>query len=324
MKLSTAIRRFENSKSNATAAQLMQTITDAGRTPGVDDNEFIAALQLVYGWLANPSSEEEKLTAIQRLTRDLMLASVTLSDTEARFLVDAYYTMQDNRIRHDGQVRSMEKLQEREPHMVLSWLAKQSETLEDQVRRALDKYSAAHPDGQWLRSVVGIGPVIAAGLLAHIDIQQAPTVGHIWAFAGLDPTKKWEKGKKRPHNAELKVLCYKAGESFVKNCNRDGCVYGKHYQERKAFEIARNEEGYNKQNAANVLATRKIGKETEAYKAYSIGKLPPAHIHARARRWAVKLFLAHLHEQMYRRTFGKAPPLPYPVAHLGHTHVIQP
>ena len=37
----------------------------------------------------------------------------------------------------------------------------------------------------------GIGPVIAAGLLANIDIKQAPTVGHIWRFAGLDPTNKW-------------------------------------------------------------------------------------------------------------------------------------
>ena len=41
---------------------------------------------------------EETLTPILKLTRDLKNASVTLGDDEARFLVDAYYQMQANRI----------------------------------------------------------------------------------------------------------------------------------------------------------------------------------------------------------------------------------
>ena len=54
---------------------------------------------------------------------------------------------------------------------------------------------------RWARSIYGIWPVLAAGLLAHIDIEQAPTVGHIWSFAGLDPTKKWQPKTTRPWNA---------------------------------------------------------------------------------------------------------------------------
>lgn len=272
-------------------------------------------------------NEPKELTPVQRLSRDLAMAAATLSDAEVRFLVDAYYQMQDDRIRHDGQIRAMDKAphpeDKKEPHIILDWLAEQSSTLEDQIRRALDKYSANHPDGVWLRSVVGIGPVIAAGLLAHIDILQAPTVGHIWRFAGLDPTSKWEKGKKRPHNAELKVLCWKAGESFVKQQNRDGCIYGQFYRQRKEIEVRKNDAGDFAQQAADILVNRKIGKDTDAYKAYVQGKLPPAHIHARARRYAVKLFLAHLHEHMYRRAFKSEPPLPYPIAHLDHVHKIE-
>ena len=52
------------------------------------------------------------------------------------------------------------------------------------------------------------------------------------------------------------------------------------------------------------------------------GKLPDGRLHLRAQRYAVKLFLAHWHEVAYRNRYDKAPPLPYPIAHLGHAHVI--
>ena len=91
--------------------------------------------------------------------------------------------MQDDRIRAAGQVRSMDN----EPHDVLTWLGEQSSVLENQVKGALDVYSAGHPIGQRIRSVDGVGPVIAAGLLAHIDITKANTAGSIWRYAGLDP-----------------------------------------------------------------------------------------------------------------------------------------
>ena len=170
-----------------------------------------------------------------------------------------------------------------------------------------------------MRETVGIGPVISAGLLAHIDIEKAPTVGHIWRFAGLDPTVKWEKGKKRPWNAGLKTLCWKAGQSFMKLSGREDCYYGGVYRERKAYEIVRNDRGDNTTLAVQLVL--KVGKTTEAHKHLSTGKLPPGQIDARARRYAVKLFLSHLHAEWYRRHFHKEPPLPYPIAHLGHTHM---
>ena len=261
-------------------------------------------------------------TPIERLSRDLRNAAKTLTDTEARFLVDAYYIAQENRIRQDAQIRSMSEAGE--PCEVLEWLSKQSGALENQIKGALDKYSGTHPVGEWARSIKGVGPVIAAGLLAHIDITKAPTAGHIWRFAGLDPTAVWEKGKKRPHNAALKTLCWKLGESFVKVSGYDDDVYGKVYIARKAVEQANNEAGAFADQAADILARKRIGRDTEAYKHYSAGRLPPGHIHARAKRYAVKLFLSHLHDKWYRKHFGKAPPLPYPIAHLGHAHYVAP
>jgi len=260
------------------------------------------------------------LDPVQRLTRDLSSASSTLSPGEARFLVDSYYSMQEDRIRSGERVRALNASEE--PHSVLQWLAGQSETLENQIKRALKVYVENDKVGQWLISVTGIGPVIAAGLLAHIDIHKAPTACHIWRFAGLDPTITWKKGERRPFNARLKVVCWKAGESFVKISNNEKSVYGRLYRERKELETRRNDELQFKDQAARVLEIKNIGKDTEAYKAYSEGKLPPAHIHARAKRYAVKIFLAHLHEVMCEEILGVKAPVPYAIAILHHVDYI--
>lgn len=260
------------------------------------------------------------LEPLSRLSKDIKQAASTLSHDEARYLVDAYYQMQGDRIRSDNQVRALSKSEE--PHQTLDWLAVNAATLERNIKSALDVYSEAHQVGRWSKSIVGIGPVLAAGLLAHIDITKAPTVGHVWRFAGLDPTVTWNKATKRPWNASLKTLCWKIGESFVKVSGRDEDVYGKLYLERKAKEQARNEAGELAEQASEKLERFKIGKGTDARTHYEAGRLPPAHLHARAKRWTVKLFLAHWHAVAYRAHFGEAAPKPYVLSQLQHGHEI--
>ena len=314
--------------------------------------------------------ESEKLVSVQRLTRDLAAAATTLTDDEARFLVDAYYLQQENRIRSGNQVRALgESI---EPNSVVLWLADQSETLENQVKRALDKYSDAQPLGRWAREIVGIGPVIAAGLLSHIDIT-VPSAGHVWRFAGLDSTSLWVRTadaekwigsqtvdqellakaalhfgrsvktlvrfsttdkdgntipltkkslakaiSRRPFNARLKTLCWKIGESFVKVMNNQNDIYGKIYAQRKALEAEKNEKGDYAAQAAALLKARPDHAQASVYKQ---GKLPPGHLHARAKRYAVKLFLSHYVEA--GKTFAGLPiPKPYPIAFGDHIHII--
>ena len=129
------------------------------------------------------------LDPIQRLTRDLKLAALTLSPGEARFLVDYYYVTQEHRKATYNQERSL--VASEEPHEVISWLAHQTETLEHQILRALDSWTDGQELGRWCKQITGIGPVIAAGLLAHIDITKCPTAGNIWSFAGLNPSVEW-------------------------------------------------------------------------------------------------------------------------------------
>src|ERR1039458_5074794 len=120
--------------------------------------------------------------AIQRLKRDLVAAAATLSTNEARYLVDAYYAIQENRKTAGNQVRAL--AESKEPHTVILWLFDQNEILEKQIKRALESWTDSIPAAVWAKGIVGIGPVISAGLAAHIDITRWPTVGRIWRFAG--------------------------------------------------------------------------------------------------------------------------------------------
>ena len=155
-------------------------------------------------------------------------------------------------------------------------------------------------------------------------IMRRATAGTFLRFAGQDPTMVWEKNQPRPWNAQAKVLCYLVGESFVKVQNNDKDIYGKIYAKRKAQEIAFNEE-LRFADQAEVKA-KQVGKGTDAYRWYSKGKLPPAHIHARARRYAVRIFLSHFHHICHVDYYGKEPPIPYVFEHSekNHTHYIPP
>lgn len=409
-----------------------------------------------------PSDDSEATVPdpVEILNKDLRNAAATMTPQEARYLVDYYYLNQESRKGVDNQIRSMKG----EPHSLLLWVTKQTHRLEAGVQRALGVYSRGQIVGRWAESNVGIGPVLSAGLLAHIDIEKALAVGHIWNFAGLNPGIKWlgkegsrklmaevseiphdadpgdyddyalapeevavyeeivtastgrrdltriqlgaiarltnrkignllrlacdDKGHvtpasmtallaKRPWNASLKTLCWKVGESFSKQSANPDCYYGALWMERREMEIQRNEAGEFVQQAEDALKAKKYGRDTSAFKWYSgrvtqraameyrlavvaerarvksineqyrqvgdtkrevervitpdlveVGEglpmLPPAHIHARAKRWVVKLFLSHWHQVAYEVHYGVKPPAPYAIEHLGHVHLMEP
>jgi hypothetical protein len=272
--------------------------------------------------LLNHSLDEiAELAAVIKLDRDIRNIATELTRDEARLLVGLYYDLQERRLGLRNQERELGEAGR--SVKIFTHFAAQTSTLEKQAQSILNVYSTATEVGRWSRRVVGIGPVIAAGLHAHIDITKAPTVGHIWRFAGLDPTVIWAKGQKRPWNADLKVLCWKIGDSFVKVSGRDDAVYGQVYKDRKVYELERDARGGNAEAAATSLATRSI-KDKKLRTTYESGHLPPGRLDLRARRYATKLFLSHWHEVAYRAEYGEAPPLPYPIAQLGHAHKVDP
>jgi hypothetical protein len=300
---------------------------------------------------ASEASAEDKkdLAPLVKLTKDLRNASRTLSPSEARYLVDRYYQIQQYRTSAKNQIRASES---EEPNEVIVWFADNFEELEKNIKKALDAYTSSHSVGVWAKSIIGIGPTFAAGLLAHIDAKKAPTAGAVWSYAGYNPSVEWKKGQKRPWNADLKKLMYLVGESFCKVQNNPKDVYGKLYKQRKEQEINKNLAGDFADQAIAKLEKFNIGKDTDAYKWYAgcissedatkiildktgsvkefakepgsgTRMLPPAHINERSKRYAVKIFLAHFHEILFEYEFGIKPPNPYAISILGHAHKLE-
>lgn len=321
--------------------------------------------------------------ALGTMSKDLKKAEVQIDSRQARFLVDTYYMIQEKRKRVGNQISALQKLGE--PTESLELFFGINSQLEDFLRKMLDNFTDRHPMGEWMRGIIGIGPVLSAGILAHIQIDRTHCRGSIHRYAGLDPSLKWVSStnasafvKKElglddrdqvtnehllkaaafcgqnvetltgkameygdgditaaslakaictcPYNAKLKKLCFLIGKSFVYSCNHPDSFYGRLYLQKKEELQEQNEALKFKDEALRKAAM--VGKSTEAYVYYSDGKLPPAHIFARAKRWTVKMFLNHLYEVWYKIEYGEEPPLPYPMVYpvdgVLHVHKIDP
>lgn len=318
---------------------------------------------------------------IKKLTKYIKnTAIVGVSKNDIRFVIQSYYQIQKYRISLAGQIRAINQSDDDDKeHELLDWLFSNMVQLEEEIKKAVKAYVEADIVGQWLLKIVGIGPIIAGGLLCYLDPNKAPSVSHYYSYAGLnDNNNPWlgkeqakkvvhdhvstkctdqelmelalatnrhftrvlematdDKGKrsrvrlvkemsKPPYNTDLKKLCWKVGESFVKVSNKPNSLYGRIYRERKALEEAKNEVYAYASQAEHVLRTTNIGKDTEAYKWYSQGMLPPAHINSRAKRYAVKIFISHLYDEMYKAEFAKEPVRAYVFEHLGHVDLVAP
>jgi len=264
---------------------------------------------------------EEDFEKVKKFSKETRAKIKTMSNKEARYLVKSYYDAQEDRKRRNNQMRALQE--DNLDSAVLGWFAEQADHLEKMVGNALDVYSSQNVIGAWVRTIKGIGPVIAAGLIAHLDITRAPTAGHFLSFAGLVASIKWEKGKLRPWNAELKRLCWIIGESFVKvSGGENPSPYGMFYTKWKKIYTDHNEAGKLRETAEQSLRNKNYSKDTLAYAAYIEGKLPKAHIHALAKRKPVQLFICHLFDFWYKEVYKIDPPEIYTISILKHAHKI--
>lgn len=138
--------------------------------------------------------EDQGIESVEYAQLDLKRAASEMTAGEARFLVDYYYQVQEYRKRTMSQAKAMAGANE--PTILTNWLAQQSRSTESHIKKYLEAWAGESPVGRWSMSQLGIGPVIAAGLMAHIDINRAPHVSHIYSYAGLNPKVEW-LGKER-------------------------------------------------------------------------------------------------------------------------------
>lgn len=215
-----------------------------------------------------------------------------------------------------------------------------TEKLEDNLKADitfLDGLELVHTS--YLKDIGGIGPILAGGLIAWIgDISKFPTISKLWAYAGLntsyvlceceDKHKQmvavWREGLLCRHlncnkplvhvedmsetparkagynsywNPKLKMHCWKIGEQFVKTKG----FYRDLYDKYKAYEQQLHPKEV------------KVGNKT----LYTKG-----HIHARAKRKVVKVFLANLW-MAWRKLESLPVTKPYCEEYLDHKTVQQ-
>lgn len=277
----------------------------------------------------------KRSTDIPRLPTEVVLQAHKLSDPEARFLVANYYLSQELRKRADMQLRHEG---DAERPVLLHYTADSFSHVEKQVQKALGKYAEGKKIGQWMLAQYGVGPVISAGLLAHLDVfhpvrgedgqvklddagevvrTPTTTVGHWYAFAGLDPDRKWGKGQKRPWNADLKQIMFHFGECAKRASGSEKAFYGDIYKRRKAMLEERNERGHYAERAKTFVTNSPEWKAI-----LKQGKLPPGNLDRQACNYTSKIFLSHLHALWFWDTFGAPPPKPFAIAILGHADIL--
>ena len=121
---------------------------------------------------------------------------------------------------------------------------------------------------------------------------------------------------KPPYSRRLKNCAYKLGESFVFNHTRGKHnVYGRLYMDRKAYEMAKNENLEYKDQAERILSEKNFSSDTKSKEFYKKGMLPPGHIEMRARRFVEKIFISHFYEMWHLVEYGKPAPIPYILAY---------
>jgi hypothetical protein len=329
---------------------------------------------------------KERLLQFYSLSKQDKAVIVSLDTENIRSAVQAYYQIQSMRINIGGKIRAIqqEKSATGNQLTILQWLYNNELGIENELKKALDKWSSGNVVASWCRQILGIGPVIASGLVTYFDIDRANSVSHFYSYSGLndnndpwlgrekasqmvrkycreekvtnddllalsqDPACKRSMAKlvkyasdpdkpgtysrsrlisnlaKPPYNADLKVLLWKLGESFVKQSNKPGSLYGRIYKERFLLESQKNESGEYAEQAAQYLSAKSYNKQTESYKAYSQGKLPKAQLYARAKRYALKIFVSHLFEEMYRVRYNAPGPNPYAIVYQEHVDMFGP
>ena len=103
---------------------------------------------------------------------------------ETLYLIDRYYQIQKHRMAMGSQIRALKKTKKKTT-LLLGYQYK-LEDIEKDIKKNLQKDVQTHVMWDWLNSVKGIGPIIAAALVSTIDIKIAKHASSLWKYAGLD------------------------------------------------------------------------------------------------------------------------------------------
>jgi hypothetical protein len=217
---------------------------------------------------------------------------INMADNMLRVLVDLRdRTIQKSRIAMGNRLAAIEsgrdEADDKTAAMIEKWLQKFAEMehqLDADIRQATDNY----PIIDHMIAVKGLGEMLAAKLIATIDIERADSVSALWRYCGYavidGERERPKKGEKLHYNKTAKTVCYLIGSSFL----RSGSPYRKVYDNAKIYYQANRPEW------------------------------TKARIHNASMRKMIKVFLSHLWER-WRTLEGLPTRGLYVNEYLGHS-----
>lgn len=213
-------------------------------------------------------------------------------DDSLRALVDLRdRTLQKSRIAFSNRISAVERGTDTVSDQARAILEKWHARFEELEKEADKDIAALVGDNaivQELTALKGIGSLLAAKIVAMIDIHRAPTTSALWRYAGyaaIDGERERPKaGEKLHYNIRLKTTLYLVATSFL----RCGSPYRAIYDSSKEY--------------------------------YTINRTEwtKAHVHAAAMRKMIKVFLNHMWLR-WRELEGLPTRSLYVHEKLGHT-----
>lgn len=208
-------------------------------------------------------------------------------------LVQLRTTFQKNRVAFNNRIAAVERgsdqatpAGERIYHYYHDRFLELERDLSKDIEQVLDDLSL--PIIDHLLALKGVGPVLAAKVVAPIDIRRAETVSALWRYCGYGVVdgkrERPVKGQRLAYNKTLKIACRMVGESFMKASS----PYRALYDEKRAYY--------------------------EANREWTKG-----HVHNAALGFMIKIWLSHLWVR-WRTLEGLDTRAPYVFEKLGHTH----
>lgn len=256
--------------------------------------------------MSEETEEEEEVEGEgNRLKRDIERLK-KLKNRELRILVETFYDMQKLRIAMSNRIYAYDKvglLEYIDPEPALGKLKEAEKELEQEIISVVTN----HPLwGAWFKAVKGIGPIMAAGIIAwRDDINKADTISAFWKYHGLAPSQsKRRKGEKLDYNPKAKTHIWKVGMQLLKAKGRYSDIY---YAAKAKYE--KREDIREKHENIVEYVTRK-DKRAAKYEAEGGMKSYKLHIHYMALRKMCKQFLADTWI-MWRRVEGLPITEPY-------------
>lgn len=220
------------------------------------------------------------------------------------------------KLRVSAQVRNSHLIRNGVEDRFTVQVLKELDEFEGRITDLLQDHMKIHPAYPWFSQIKGIGLENIGKVVGLINIEKAPTISSLWKFAGyaveinqesgIGTAMKLHKGEKAEFNKTLKVMCWRLGGSLMR---AQGSFYDFYLQakEKEEAKAARN-------GKSIVSAVKRAELPTEIF---------AAHIHNRALRKMIKMFLAMLW-MAWREAEGLPVTQPYSQDILNHAHIFAP